>query len=268
MTGLLSTRGSRRLRRWLDRLLLDPPALVRQALSGGPRIPPPSLRRWVGAEDFLAEGRWFVAELRRRGVLASESRVLDLGCGCGRLALALAEDPGLDLPLYRGFDVDAGCVRWCRRHIARRHRAFAFHRTDLRSASYNPRGRDDPSGYRFPYEPGTFDLVVAASLFTHLLPAAAERFLFESARVLRSGGHLYLTAFLLAPAAEPDRHAVAFAPASGSWGPACRVHDPECPEAAVALDEGWLSERAAAAGLTLEGAVAYGLQDHLMLRLR
>lgn len=264
--GSIHGRASRRLRRWLDRLLLDPPDALRRALGSGPRLPPPSLRRWVGAEDFLAEGRWFVAELRRRGALADGVRCLDLGCGCGRLALPLAVDGDPAVALYRGFDVDARCIRWCRRHIERRHPAFRFHRADLASASYNPRGREDPARYRFPYDDGAFDLVVAASLFTHLLPPAAERFLAESARVLRPGGALYLTAFLVAPGADPGRHAVAFREASTALP--CRLHDPACPEAAVALSETWLLERAARSGLGLDGAVAYGRQDHLMLRRR
>lgn len=271
--GVGSIRGHlpRRLRRWLDTLLLDPPDALRRAFGAAPRLPPPSLRRWVGAEDFLAEGRWFVAELRRRGVLADGTRCLDLGCGCGRLALPLAEDGDPTVALYRGFDVDARCIRWCRRHIERHHPAFRFDHADLASASYNPRGREDPARYRFPHDDGAFDLAVAASLFTHLLPPAAERFLAEAGRVLRPGGALYLTAFLIAPAADPRRHAVAFQPAAARTAPTplpCLVHDPACPEAAVALDETWLLARAAAAGLELDGAVAYGRQDHLMLRRR
>jgi len=261
-------RASRALKRRLDRLFLDPADRLRQLFTSGPRLPPPSLRRWVGAGDFLAEGRWFVAELRRRGVLADGTRCLDLGCGCGRLALPLAEDPGLAIPLYRGFDVDARCIDWCRRHIGRRHPAFGFYRADLRSSSYNPGGGHDPARYRFPHDAASFDLLVAASLFTHLLPPAAERFLAESGRVLRAGGALYLTAFLLSPGADSDRHAVTFAEEGPSAPPRWRTHDARFPEAAVALDEAWLLARAAAAGLELDGAVAYGMQDHLMLRRR
>jgi SAM-dependent methyltransferase len=261
-------RASRALKRRLDRLFLDPADRLRQLFTSGPRLPPPSLRRWVGAGDFLAEGRWFVAELRRRGALADGTRCLDLGCGCGRLALPLAADAGLAIPLYRGFDVDARCIAWCLRHIGRRHPAFGFYRADLRSSSYNPRGGHDPARYRFPHDAGSFDLLVAASLFTHLLPPAAERFLAESGRVLRAGGALYLTAFLLSPEADPDRHAVTFeekvSPASPRW----RAHDARFPEAAVALDEAWFLARAEAAGLELDGAVAYGMQDHLLLRRR
>jgi SAM-dependent methyltransferase len=260
-------RLSRHLRRWLDRLVLDPPDRLRRARVGGLLLPPPSLRRWVGAEDFVAEGRWFVAELARRGALVGGMRVLDLGCGSGRLALALAATSELAPSLYRGFDVDARCIGWCRRRIARHRPAFGFYRADLRSSSYNPRGREDPALFRFPHEDGTFDLVVAASLFTHLLPAAADRFLAESARVLRSGGNLYLTAFLRSAVADPSRHPVTFAPAVVDGEP-LSIHDPGRPEAAVALDEERLLEQALESGLVLVGEIAYGMQDHLMLRRR
>ncbi len=263
--GKFVSQPSHRSRRWRDRLLLDPVDWLRRRLGGGRDLPPASLRRWVGAGDFVAEGRWFVDELLRRGLLPAGGTVLDLGCGCGRLAFALARDPRTSVLglTYWGMDVDVPCVRWCQRHLAAARRGFHFYRADLRSSSYNPAGRETAADYRFPHPDAAFDLILAASLFTHLPAEALARFLAESARLLRPGGALYATLFLLAEKADPHRHPVAFPfPA-----PPCAYHRERVPEEAVAVEERWFLARAAEHGLALDGTIAYGMQDHLVLKL-
>ncbi len=255
---------SRSSRRWRDRLLADPLDRARRRRRGEGDLPPASLRRWVGAADFAAEGRWFVDELLRRALLPAGAAVLDLGCGCGRLALALARDPRTS-PLglaYLGVDVDPPCIRWCRRHITAAHPAFRFERVDLASSSYNPRGRGAASDYRFPHPDGSFDLVLAASFFTHLAAPALSRFLAESARLLRPGGSLYATLFLISEGTDPARHPVAFP----FPDPPCAYHRADSPEEAAAVEEAWLLATAAEHGLALDGTIAYGMQDHLVLR--
>jgi len=54
----------------------------------------------------------------------------------------------------------------------------------------------DASDYRFPYDDASFDVVSAASVFTHMLPEAAERY-FRTARVLKRGGRAVFSCFLL-----------------------------------------------------------------------
>ena len=105
--------------------------------------------------------------------------------------------------------------------------------------------------YRFAYADGAFDLVIATSLFTHLLPAAAEHYLSEAARVLAPGGRLFCT-WLLFSAARP-------APAGFTSldGAGALIGDPAVPEAAVAYDEGWLTEQLAARRLSRH-ALAHG----------
>jgi SAM-dependent methyltransferase len=54
-----------------------------------------------------------------------------------------------------------------------------------------------PEHYRFPYVNASFDLMYATSIFTHLLPAAAEQFMREASRVLRPEGRCVFSFFLL-----------------------------------------------------------------------
>jgi hypothetical protein len=97
--------------------------------------------------------------------------------------------------------------------------------------------------------------VIATSLFTHLLPAAAEHYLAEAARVLAPGGRLFGT-WLLFSAQRPAR--AAFAPLSGvAGGEGTLVADPAVPESAVAYDERWVTQRLAGRGLSLD-VLAHG----------
>ena len=53
----------------------------------------------------------------------------------------------------------------------RRHPAFRFEVADLRNDRYRPGGAAGPAEYTFPYPDGTFDVAIAASLYTHMFPA-------------------------------------------------------------------------------------------------
>ena len=127
--------------------------------------------------------------------LEANDTVLDLGYGIGRTALAMKHhaSPGS----YIGLDVIKFAITWCRKHIQAYDPRFSFVHADLLNRTYNPRGRIRPEHYRFPFEPDTFDFVLATSLFTHILPATTENYLRECARVLRPGAKFLSTWFLL-----------------------------------------------------------------------
>jgi SAM-dependent methyltransferase len=93
-------------------------------------------------------------------------------------------------------------IRWCRRRITRGHPNFRFQVADLHNGQYNPRGSQRASEYTFPYEDSSFDVAVAASLFTHLQPFESDRYLEETARTLRPGGRLVGTWYLVNEEAE------------------------------------------------------------------
>lgn len=117
--------------------------------------------------------------------------MLDVGCGIGRMARVL-------VPVLR-----PPGVSWCQAHYRDTPSPFRFQHADVRNALYNPQGALVARGYRFPYAENSFDLVIATSVFTHLLPDAAERYLAEAARVLTPGGRLFTTWFLVGDSAPP-----------------------------------------------------------------
>ena len=213
-----------------------------------PLVPPRRLRGTVGDSDFVATGEALAALLTAEAGLAPGERVLDVGCGVGRVARALAARLGPE-GSYEGFDVSAPAVAWCARRYARRRPAFRFTHLDARNARYNPAGATAGRDVRFPYPDAEFDVAVAASVFTHLLSDEVDRYLAETARVLRPGGRLLATFFLLDDAARARLRsgAAAIAFPHEHWPAAFARAD--LPEEAVAYDEAWVHERLAAHGL-------------------
>ena len=136
---------------------------------------PPTYRRYPGWRgDFgKASGRWVLAAFDV-GELAPDGRVLDIGCGPGRIAARLTRQ--LEGGSYEGFDIVPRNIRWCQRKISPRHPSFRFQLADIRNAQYNPTGSHEARAYSFPYPDREFDLALAASVFTHLRPGEIERY--------------------------------------------------------------------------------------------
>jgi SAM-dependent methyltransferase len=178
------------IRRYVPAALRD----LRLFLTGkaDPELPPFRLRR-VGAGDFRAMGAW-VRDLLVENGLRPADRVLDIGCGVGRVAIAL--NGYLDATAsYEGFDADRSIIRWCRKNITARDPRFRFTHARVRAPGYSLFGRP-AERFRFPYADGAFDFAFATSVFTHMQPAETANYLAEAGRVLAPGGRLLATFFL------------------------------------------------------------------------
>jgi SAM-dependent methyltransferase len=245
-----------------------------------PHLPPFSMRRFVGearwdinGQDFSNTGRHFADKLRDAG-LRSNSRILDLGSGCGRIAIPLTSI--LDTTgSYTGLELSAPLVEWCQSHITPSYPNFRFLQCDIRSPFYNPSGRDNPLDYRFPFVDGAFDLIVATSIFTHLLPEVAVHDMRESARVLAADGRMFATFFFIDSVPSSIDSPLKFAHA---WGDHARVANMALPEFAIGFELDWIRQQTSDAGLDVEPPVRWGSwsgrregyswQDVLILRRR
>src|SRR3954463_11868604 len=75
--------------------------------------PPIHLRREVGPlKVFEASAAAMVSGLRYTAGLAPETRLLDMGCGCGALPLMLNLYDNYR-GQYHGLDVDGAMIDWC-----------------------------------------------------------------------------------------------------------------------------------------------------------
>jgi SAM-dependent methyltransferase len=112
-------------------------------------------------------------------------RVLDIGCGCGKVARFLYLNPQLE---YLGLDVHMPAIEWCRDAFAKASDRFRFEHMDVYAPSYNESGGIDPDSVSLPVADASTDLIVAASLFTHLREKAFKRYMGETRRCLNSDG--------------------------------------------------------------------------------
>jgi 2-polyprenyl-3-methyl-5-hydroxy-6-metoxy-1,4-benzoquinol methylase len=98
------------------------------------------------------------------GVLSSGVALLDWGCGCGRQARWFAER---GQGRYVGIDIDSENIDWCC--------------SSIQGASFETVPLYPPTAF----ESGSFDVVIANSVLTHLTKATMEAWLAEVRRLLR-----------------------------------------------------------------------------------
>jgi len=181
--------------RALDRVsLLEPTYRVYEAIrsargdadagrleADGLPLPPARLRTIVagtpGLEWFVESGRQQAAIIRaaleRHGPAVGDvERMLDFGCGCGRVIRHWSALAG---PEIHGSDYNRPLVRWCA--------------SNLPFAQFSVNKLNPPLEYRS----GLFDVVYGISVLTHLPENLEQAWIDELARILRPGGRLLLT---------------------------------------------------------------------------
>ena len=173
-----------RLRGWLRRH--DPRVAVRNRRflrrADEPLPLPPSDLMWevvnrADVEGFLAGGRERAAAIERAFAAAgfdlrAAGRVLDFGCGCGRV---IRHWHGRTATEWHGSDVNPRLVDWCR--------------DNLPFATFAVNGLAPP----LDQPDRRFDAIYAISVLTHLDEDLGERWLAELGRVLQQDGALLVT---------------------------------------------------------------------------
>lgn len=221
------------------------------------RLVPPRGRIFVGKGDFERIGQLYLKYFIEHCDLKPEERVLDAGCGIGRIAIPLTSYLSTEGE-YRGFDIVDHGIDWCQKNISSRFPNFRFHWANIYNKAYNPNGKCQASEYKFPYKDEAFDFVFLASLFTHMLFEEMRNYLLEVSRVLRPGGRCLITFFLvnsdLIRLVEAGNTSVAFKYRIGK----CLTVNKDRPQDALAYDEALVRELYAQCNLTIVEPIRYG----------
>jgi SAM-dependent methyltransferase len=215
------------------------------------RLPP-----YTRKGDFKKAGAGFLETAIDKG-LKPDHRVLDLGCGVGRFAVAASgylDERGR----YVGLDTDKESISICNEWIAAKLPQFTFVWADVFSTLYNPSAEAKAARYKLPFEDNAFDFVFSNSLFTHLVPDDARNYFHEIGRVLKPGGRTLNSIFLLNEESlalvgdGTSRHGVLH-----PLNSVARVKDPDKPEAWIGLDEEFVRKAHISAALRIDD-VRYG----------
>lgn len=220
-------------------------------------VPPKELVREVGGGNFRGVGTEFFRYFTELSDLKSYEQVLDIGCGCGRIAVPLTRLLS-EAGCYEGFDIQPRAIDWCQKNITKRHPNFTFTRADIFNTRYNPLGRIASTDFRFPYEDSRFDYVILTSVFTHMLRSQIEHYMDEIKRVMKPKARCLLTCFLLNDESratiESGRSALIFPHRISDTD----VMDEKSPEAAVAYPEEYFRELIQSRGLTINEPIRMG----------
>ncbi|NBR06401.1 MAG: class I SAM-dependent methyltransferase [Planctomycetes bacterium] len=204
-------------------------------------MPSEEERQYVGAGNFKEIGDDFLQLFTRLGGLKPSHDVLDVGCGIGRMALAMVNylEP---TSRFEGFDIVKHGIDWCEKNISTRWPNFNFKHSDIYNKCYNESGRQVSRKYKFPYGDNSFDFAFLTSVFTHMLPRDMENYLGEIHRVLRPGGKAFITFFITNAEVQGliSQGKSAFK-LQHHRGPA-RIEYPHCPEQVVGYEEKYLHQ--------------------------
>jgi len=119
--------------------------------------------------------------------LTPDSRVLDIGCGTGQMAMALEEYLSPRGAFY-GTDIGREGIEFCRNNYRRAN--FVFETGEMTRVP-------------FPDSAGPFDMAIFFSVFTHTYADESALLLAEACRLLRTGG-VVIADFIASELGERD----------------------------------------------------------------
>ncbi len=220
--------------------LVEPIDWLARRFNDKKNWPPLRLRQAVGnLSDFEGSAGEYTAYLKLLCDLDPGHDLLDIGCGCGLMCLPINGTPPLPVYLYPGhyygLDVDPTTINWCQSHLKRDNTFFTL--------------LNESDNSHLPCASSTFDVVLAKSLFTHLLFDETTRYLKEIHRLLKPGGRCLSTWFLIN--SEPITKNPALRFRSRSSGPTY-VLRPTKPNVAVAYIENELIKTFDTIGLEVD----------------
>jgi SAM-dependent methyltransferase len=234
----------------------------------------------VGGGDPEVIAREVVTAIKKYAELNAGDSILDVGCGCGRIATGLTQYVEGESQ-YIGIDIVPGLIDFARNFITPRYPSFKFALLNESNKTYDawrrPDGEMGIATLAEAVSVNSIDLAIAVSLFTHLDYPAALEMLTSIHHLLKNDGRVFMTVFILDANAlesvEAGRAPFNFKHKTPSGKLFAEQSDD--PTYAVAYDDESLNELISSAGFQLERRVrghwSFGgpgetFQDALILR--
>ncbi len=158
------------------------------------RLPPRKYR--MGGEHFRDDDAFVasavrdVQRLQDLAGLTVQTRLMDWGCGAGRLAVGVREHLGR-IQDYHGVDVQPELIEWAQRHLSAP--GFRFTCVDVSNERYNP---DGSPARTIATDAASIDLLYAYSVFSHMNDVDTPAYLTLIAEALVPGGRAFFTCFV------------------------------------------------------------------------
>lgn len=129
------------------------------------------------SKHYYVEGKAIVDNMKKHLLnnsidINNFSRILDFGCGCGRLIIHLEKMKNVEL---YGCDCNKDLIKWCQKNLT-----FANFQINNPAPPIN-------------YESSMFDFIYLRSVFTHLSAEMQKKWITELKRILRPKGILLFT---------------------------------------------------------------------------
>lgn len=213
-------------------------------------VPPIELRFMQETESLFIEiGDGLVSQLKAIAGLKSDSSLVDIGSGYGRLAHALLR-AGFS-GKYHGMEILKRQVTWCQENLSMGQ--IKFSHLDVYNSRYNPSGSIPADRIKLDQLTDQSDLIVLTSVFTHMLATDIENYIDCCSRMLLSGGCVCATFFLLNEQRrtliekKQSRLPLPFQLTNFSL-----YHNEKDPLHAIAFDESWVVDVIQSKGMELK----------------
>lgn len=148
----------------------------------------------ASAKNYIQQGNLQLVLLKEEIKLSPNDRILDIGCGVGRTAIALTTYLNKS-GSYDGFDVVKKGIDWCNSGIGNDFTNFNFKYVPLFNDLYNT-SKNNALDFVFPYKDGSFTKIFTFSVFTHMILEEIQHYFIEIERVITDDGLCFSTFFL------------------------------------------------------------------------
>ncbi len=155
----------------------------------------------VGGGDPVDIGQSNIDVMDNMLEIVPGMKVLDFGCGCGRVALPILERIG-DAGRLVGVDIIPELIQFCQDEIKALHPNSDFYQLNAKNSHYKKWTKDQLAGINQIDElseipESGFDLIFAFSVFTHLGIADSKKYLEQLSKLLGRNGKLVISALFI-----------------------------------------------------------------------